>query len=62
MTVRQIERIIEVAKEPHVHGKWSRFCLSEGVTKDAVFHWRKKLGLPLKPRRTSDSASSEHPK
>lgn len=45
MSKRQIEKLIEVAKRPHHHGMWSRFALDERLTKDSVFHWRKKLGL-----------------
>lgn len=50
MSKQQIMKLLEVAQEPPKHGKWSRFCLEERVSKDTVFHWRKKLGLPVREK------------
>lgn len=48
MSRYHIERIIEFSKTLNRHRKWSEFCLQEGLTKDAVWHQRKKLGLPMR--------------
>lgn len=48
MSVAHITKIIEVAKLPPKHGQWAEFCVQERLSKDAVFHQRKKLGLPMR--------------
>ena len=40
--------IIEEAKFPDYLGRWSAFCRANGFNRHQVFHWRKKLGLPLR--------------
>lgn len=55
MSREKIDRLIEFSKTPNYHRKWSEFCVREGLTKDAVFHQRKKLGLPLRLRPNEDT-------
>lgn len=48
MSRELIEAVIEWSKTANRHRKWSEFCLRHNVTKDAVYHQRKKLGLPMR--------------
>lgn len=48
MSTAQISKIIEAAKQPHTHGQWAKFCIAERLSKDAVYHLRKKLSLPMR--------------
>ena len=44
MSKEQLRKLEQLATEPSHHGKWSEFCIKEGLSRDSVFHWRKKLG------------------
>lgn len=48
MSKQQINAIVQESQKPAKHGKWSRFCVEHQLSKDAVFHWRKKLGLGVR--------------
>jgi len=40
--------IIDESKNYPYLGQWSAFCRTNGFNRHQVFHWRKKLGLPLR--------------
>lgn len=58
MSREQIQKLVELAAQPARHGMWSRFCKEYGLSRDEVFHWRKKLGLPLRHAGARPAAHS----
>jgi transposase-like protein len=48
MSKQVIEAIARAAMQPYQHGFWARFCREHGVSRDQVYHWRRKLGLPVR--------------
>lgn len=50
MSREQVDRLVEFAKAhpSPKHGIWIEFAKREGVSKDAVLYWRRKLGLSVR--------------
>ena len=63
MSRQQIEKLIKFSERQYEHGQWAKFALAEGLTKDSVFHWRKKLGLGLRSLKSANAVNvtAAHP-
>ena len=57
MSRQQIEKLIKFSERQYEHGQWAKFALAEGLTKDSVFHWRKKLGLGLRFLKSANAVN-----